>query len=180
MYFIYILHALITLCTALLPLLIAWIGDVEPYGVEYHPLRFGSQGSRHLLLPRQRPRILRFASSFSFPQRPSHHAVHHSSGQCRPRSQAHRLGGPSHLKHLTHFPVALHVPDVIPLPWHHEREHRHLPAEPRREASRSVRAAACGQCFRNSLHVLPAIEINGGPARCPFTPSRSTCPVSPD
>ena len=163
---------------------------MEPYGVEYHPLRFRSQGSRHLLLPRQRPRILRFASSFSFPQRPSHHAVHHSSGQCRPRSRVHRLGGARHLKHLTHFPVTLHVPDVIPLPRHHERVHRHLPAQPRREASRSVRAAPRGQCFRNPLHVLPAIEINGGPARCPFCtfgfssyemikPCSSTAPVLP-
>ena len=56
------------------------------------------------------------------------------------------LGGPRHLKHLPHFPVALHVPDVIPLPGHHKRVHRHLPAQPRREASRSVRAAACSQC----------------------------------
>ena len=63
------------------------------------------------------------------------------------------------LKHPTYPSVALYVPDVIPLPRHHERVHRHLPAQPRREAFRSVHAAACGQCFRNPLHVLPAIEI---------------------
>lgn len=57
--YFFILHLLLQFS-----LLIAWIDDVEPYGVEYHSLRFGSQGSRHLLLPRQRPRILRL-SSFS-------------------------------------------------------------------------------------------------------------------
>ena len=63
------------------------------------------------------------------------------------------------LKHLTYPSVAFHVPDVIPLPGHHKRVHRHLPAQPRREVSRSVRAASSGQCFRNPLHGLPAIEI---------------------
>ena len=60
------------------------------------------------------------------------------------------------LKHLTYPSVALHVPDVIPFPGHHERVHRCLSAQPRRETSRSVRTASSGQCFRNPLHDLPA------------------------
>ncbi len=44
------------------------------------------------------------------------------------------------LKHPTYPSIALHVPDIIPLPRHPERVHRHLPAQPRREASRSVRS----------------------------------------
>lgn len=62
------------------------------------------------------------------------------------------------LSHVS-FPVALHIPNVIHPPRHHERVHRHMPAQPRREASRSVCAAACVQCFQNPLHVLPTIRI---------------------
>ena len=58
-------------------------------------------------------------------------------------------------QHPTYTSIALHVPDVIPLPGHHERVHRHLPAQPRLETSRSVRTASRGQCFRNPLHDLP-------------------------
>ena len=68
-------------------------------------------------------------------------------------------------KHLTYPSVALHVPDVIPFPRHHERVHRHLAAQPRREASWSVRATSSGQCFRNPLHVLPAIKIKRRPSQ---------------
>ena len=70
------------------------------------------------------------------------------------------------LKHLTYPSVALHVPDVVPLPRHHERVHRHLPAQPRREASRSVRAASCGQCFWNPVHVLSPIKTKRRHSEC--------------
>ncbi len=70
------------------------------------------------------------------------------------------------LKHLTYPSVALHVPDVVPLPRHHERVHRHLPAQPRRKASKSVRAASCGQCFWNPVHVLSPIKTKRRYSEC--------------
>ena len=69
-------------------------------------------------------------------------------------------------QHPTYTSAALHIPDVVPLPRHHERVHRHLLAQPRREASRRVRAASCGQCFWNTVHVLSPIKTKRRHSEC--------------